>query len=131
MNITEMLKMAREKRGISLREAAKRSGLSHSYIDSLEKGIHPATKTPIRPSPLSLKSLSEAYNCDYMELMQAAGYIEENEKENAYTLPESIYEQVIKEAEENYGVSLRDDPVVNSAVRELILSLAKMKKGNE
>ncbi|MOA35525.1 hypothetical protein D3C78_1569810 [compost metagenome] len=62
---------------------------------------------------------------DYSELMRIAGYTTENKEESEYTLPESEYERVIKEAEAHYGVNLRDDPVVNATLRELILGIAK------
>ncbi|MMZ61803.1 helix-turn-helix protein [compost metagenome] len=127
-NINELLTKIREDQGISLREAARRSGLSHSYIDSLEKGVHPKTKAPIKPSPDSLKALAVAYNYNYIQLMNAAGYVEEVKGPSEYKLPESEMDRVIREAEEHYGVNLRDDPDVNEAVKELIHTLAKMKK---
>jgi transcriptional regulator with XRE-family HTH domain len=42
-------------------------------------------------------------------------------------LPEEVILNVIRAAEEQYNVSLRDDPVVESAVRDLIDNLARMK----
>jgi transcriptional regulator with XRE-family HTH domain len=66
---------------MSLREAAEKSGLSHSYIDSLEKGRHPNTGAPITPSPDSLRSLSKAYNYSYDELMRLAGHMREENKD--------------------------------------------------
>ncbi|MCM3703780.1 helix-turn-helix domain-containing protein [Paenibacillus macerans] len=51
-----------------------------------------------------------------------------NDKESADALPEDIVLSIIKEAESEYKVNLRDDPVVESAVRDLIQNLAKMKK---
>ena len=129
IDIYALLKKIRNERGISLREAAKRSGLSHSYIDSLEKGIHPKTKAPIRPSPDILKALATAYNYDYFEMMSAAEYVDGDEKERVeYTLSESEYERIIKETEAEFKVSLKGDPVVEGAVRELIRRLAQMKQ---
>lgn len=124
-DIHTLLKSIRERKGFSLREAAKRSGLSHSYIDSLEKGVHPKTKSPIKPSPHSLKALSVAYQYEYEKLMEVADYIEKDEE---YPVERSELDRIIKEAESKYNVNLRDDPDVNEAVRELIHSLAKMKK---
>lgn len=60
---------------MSLREAASKSGLSHAYIRDLEIGVNRKTKAPINPSPETLKSLSEAYNYPYEELMERAGHI--------------------------------------------------------
>ncbi|MNW58092.1 HTH-type transcriptional regulator Xre [compost metagenome] len=54
-----------------------------------------------------------------------------NEKESDYSLPENTVLQIIKEAEKEYKVNLRDDPVVESAVRDLIQNLAKMKRSTQ
>lgn len=62
---------------MSLREAAKRSGLSHTYIRDLEMGINRGTKTAIKPSTESLKALADTYNKPLETLLEKAGYIEE------------------------------------------------------
>lgn len=111
---------------MSLREASKRSGLSHTYIRDLELGVNRVTKTPIQPTPETLRKLADAYDYSYDILMKKAGYIEDN-KESAYALPESEIERVIKEAEEYYKVNLHDDPVVLAAVRQMIQMLAEAK----
>lgn len=59
---------------MSLRKAAEKSGLSHTYIRDLELGVNRVTKTPIRPTPETLDRLSTAYNYPYEELMKIAGY---------------------------------------------------------
>lgn len=64
---------------MTLREAAEKSGLSHTYIRDLELGVNRKTKTPINPSPETLKRLASAYNYDYNELMKKAGYIDQLE----------------------------------------------------
>lgn len=64
---------------MSLREAANKSGLSHTYIRDLELGVNRVTKTPIRPTPDTLRKLSKAYNYKFDELMRMAGFIEEVE----------------------------------------------------
>lgn len=61
---------------LSLREAAEKSGLSHAYIRDLELGKNRKTKSPINPTPETIRRLAEAYNYDYEELMQKAGYLE-------------------------------------------------------
>ncbi|MCW3793954.1 hypothetical protein OM416_20375 [Paenibacillus sp. LS1] len=38
-----------------------------------------------------------------------------------------VFTHIISEAEENYQVSLKDDPTVEAAVRDLVRKLAKMK----
>jgi transcriptional regulator with XRE-family HTH domain len=69
--------LLRELRGKkSLREIAEITGLSHSYIADIEKGYRRGSKTPLNPSPETLKRLSEAYDYSYEELMKKAGYLQ-------------------------------------------------------
>jgi transcriptional regulator with XRE-family HTH domain len=57
------------KSGLSLRELAKRSHVSHTYLSQVKNG-----KRGI-PSPEILMSLAPHLGVDYMELMKAAGYV--------------------------------------------------------
>jgi SOS regulatory protein LexA len=75
--IGSFLKSLRKEKGITFREAALRSGLSHSYIRYLEIGKRPGTDTPINPTPETLKRLSVAYNYPYDDLLIKAGYLDE------------------------------------------------------
>jgi transcriptional regulator with XRE-family HTH domain len=70
--------------GLSLREAAKRSGLSYTYIRSLELGKHPRTGSPINPTPDILRGLAKAYNYPHEELMRKAGYLDKEIKNDIY-----------------------------------------------
>lgn len=88
-SLGSLLRELRGKR--SLREAAKLSGLSYSYISSLEKGEHPKTKAPIIASPESLKQLAKAYRYDYKELYRICGIIDdEDKKEGFLTDPQKL-----------------------------------------
>ncbi|MDQ1909861.1 helix-turn-helix transcriptional regulator [Paenibacillus sp. GD4] len=60
---------------MSLREAAKKSGLSHAYIRDLELERNRSTNEKITPSPDTLKKLSVAYGYPYTELMIKAGHL--------------------------------------------------------
>ena len=73
--LQEILINKRKDLGLSLRKAAKLIGISHSYLNNLEKGIDPNTKAPVNPTPETLSLISKAYKIDYNELMIAAGYI--------------------------------------------------------
>lgn len=73
----EVLEKLRIDLSLSLREAAKRSGLSYTYIRDIERGYNRSTKAPIKPTPETLQRLAKAYNYSYDELMQTAGYIED------------------------------------------------------
>lgn len=59
----------------SLRDVAKRAGISHSQISNLEKGIDSRTGNPVKTSPETLKALASAYDYPYGKLMELAGYI--------------------------------------------------------
>lgn len=141
MNNVEFGNYLREKRKekkLTIRQLDTYSGVSHSYISQVERGNRGI------PSPDVLKKLSKPLGVDYEELMVKAGHIDEisrshpvnvsnndGEQEGEFTLPDEIVSKVITEAEAHYGVSLRDDPVVESAVRDLINNLAKMKKASQ
>lgn len=77
-DIGKFLKKLRGK--MTFREAAEKSGLSHSYIRYLELGKRPGTNTPINPTPESLRGLAKAYGYSYTELMRLAGYNDEDEE---------------------------------------------------
>lgn len=74
--INDFLRQLRGK--MSLREASKKSGLSHTYISALENNKRPGSGTPINPTPETLKRLSSAYDYSYEELLIKAGYLNEN-----------------------------------------------------
>jgi transcriptional regulator with XRE-family HTH domain len=78
---------------MSLREAAYKSGLSHAYIRDLELERNRSTNEKIKPSPDTLKKLSEAYNFSYTELMVKAGYLDYQETETA--LPDIDLKEVL------------------------------------
>lgn len=73
--LSEILKNKRKELKLSLRKAAELIGISHSYLNNLEKGIDPRTKTFNKPTPETLKLISDAYKIDYNELMIASGYV--------------------------------------------------------
>ncbi|MEN6411754.1 MAG: helix-turn-helix transcriptional regulator [Veillonellales bacterium] len=63
----------REKRGNeSLRDLAKRCGVSHTLIDTLEKGYDPRTHKPARPTVDSLKKISLGLGVHVLELLLLA-----------------------------------------------------------
>jgi HTH-type transcriptional regulator, competence development regulator len=64
----EALRKARDVRGLSSTETARRSGISPAYLNRLEND------TVKRPSPEVLHHLSEALGVPYAQLMALAGY---------------------------------------------------------
>ena len=75
--LSDFLKDLRENKTKSLRRAAREIGISHTYLDSLEKGYDPRTKKERKPTPDVLRKISNYYDVPYSVLMQKAGYADE------------------------------------------------------
>ncbi len=65
----EKLRIIRIEKNLSLREAAERMGVSHTYLNALEKGVNPQTGRPVNPSAKTLRRVSETYNIPMEELL--------------------------------------------------------------
>jgi transcriptional regulator with XRE-family HTH domain len=63
-----------------LRDAAKRAGVSHTYLSILEKGHDLRSGNPVTPTHETLKLLSKAYNYPYEELLRLSGVIDQDMK---------------------------------------------------
>lgn len=74
-NLGKILKDKRNELKLSLRKASELIGISNTYLGNLERGIDPRTNTPYKPTPETLKLISDAYKIDYNELMIASGYV--------------------------------------------------------
>ncbi|NHM77924.1 helix-turn-helix transcriptional regulator [Staphylococcus sp. 11511212] len=57
----------------SIREASRNIGISHTYLDSLEKGIDPRTGKERKPTIEVIHKLSKYYNVDFFDLSRLAG----------------------------------------------------------
>jgi transcriptional regulator with XRE-family HTH domain len=99
--------LLKELRGtMSLREAAKKIGISHTYLDSLENGDKRSGK-PIKPTPDTLKLVSKAYGIEYSKLMSTAGYSESENNHFGQYLRElrKSKKLTIRQLEKSSGVS--------------------------
>ncbi|QYK61797.1 helix-turn-helix transcriptional regulator [Paenibacillus sp. S25] len=115
----ERLSYLRNKKGLSQEELAKIFKIAKSTL-----GMYETDKR--EPNHEMTAKIA-----DYFDVKIGWLTTGKDEKESEYTLPEEVVSKVIKEAEAHYGVSLRDDPVVESAVRDLINNLAKMKQSTQ
>jgi transcriptional regulator with XRE-family HTH domain len=64
---------------MSLREASKATGLSHAYIRDLELNKNRSTGRSIFPSPSVLRMISKGYGKPYPNLLERAGYIDDED----------------------------------------------------
>jgi len=71
-NFGEYLKTLRTEQKLSLREAEQLSGVSNSYLGMIERGRRPI------PSADVLKKLAPVYDVPVRDLLQAAGYLKED-----------------------------------------------------
>lgn len=68
----EYIRNKRKEHGLSLRECARLCDISHSYLDSLEKGKDPRTNKPVSPTIETLKKISKGLGVPINELLEAA-----------------------------------------------------------
>lgn len=107
------LKELRKKKGLTQKDAALQLSIPRTTYSGYERGTS-------EPDFNTLNKLAKFYEVD-------SNWLLEDKKGSEYSLPEDVMVRIIKEAEAEFKVSLQDDPVVESAVRELVQHLAKMK----
>jgi transcriptional regulator with XRE-family HTH domain len=109
----------------SLRDVSSRSGISHTYLGIIEKGIDQRSGNPVKPTPETLKTLAKAYNYPYEELMRKAGYLLES---NEMYLTDVKLEHMPVELENillNQRITYRGK-ALNEAERKKILDMLKL-----
>lgn len=88
--MSELGDLLKELRGKeSLRDAANRIGISHTYLRILEKGVDLRSGNPAKATPETLKLIAKAYNYPYADLLNAAGVID-NELRNELIIEEKL-----------------------------------------
>ena len=77
----QYLKKIREKKELSLRDVDKLTDISFTYLNMIEHGKR-------NVNPTLLRNLAKAYNVDYLDLYEKAGYIDliEDEKKNELSM---------------------------------------------
>lgn len=81
MTLGSLLRDARTRMSLSLREVERRTGISNGYLSLLETGA------ARRPSPDFLAKLSTLYGASYELLMELAGYHPPQTTPSARTIP--------------------------------------------
>lgn len=84
MDLGKVIKEYRLTHGLSLRAFAKKCGLSHTYIDNIEKDYEPHTGKPVTPSISALQALAKGMDVPLEELMEKAGYTASDEDRENY-----------------------------------------------
>ncbi|MBZ6007287.1 helix-turn-helix domain-containing protein [Paraclostridium bifermentans] len=79
-NLGDIIKEYRLDHDLSLREFSKKCGLSHTYIDKLEKGVDPRSQKPVEPTLDALEKISVAIDLSLDELLTMLGKINSKPK---------------------------------------------------
>ncbi|WP_342042831.1 helix-turn-helix domain-containing protein [Bacillus sp. OTU2372] len=120
----------KELRGkLSLRDVQKGTGISHTYLSTLEKGYDPRTKKQRKPTPEILKKLSLFYGVSYTELMDKAGYInlEGNIKAHSkitgdFTVTKDLFYLLSNEG----SISFKNKPLTNEEKEKILIFIEKV-----
>ncbi|MED3785207.1 helix-turn-helix transcriptional regulator [Geobacillus stearothermophilus] len=87
------IRQLREKKGYTVNQLSLYSGVSSAQISRIENGLRGV------PKPETIKKLSEALGHSYEDLMQAAGYLDDNAQPKLPELTEKDERDVQKELE--------------------------------
>lgn len=81
IQLGQYLKKIRENKNLSLREVNKLTDISFTYLNMIEHGKR-------NVNPALLRNLAKAYNVDYLDLYEKAGYIDliEDEKKKELSM---------------------------------------------
>lgn len=125
--LAEVITNARIKKGLSMRELARLSGMDHAEISRIEKG------TRLKPNILFLRRLAMNLELSLVDLLTTAGYSEidiiwGSDKEDSRTLDDlkkDILElqKVNNNVEETLRIFKNETRKVKSYIEQLIMKL--------
>ena len=78
-NLGNFLLTKRKELKLSLRQAASLIGISHSYLDKIEKSVIPDSASELRPSADTIKAIAAAYVVNYDYLLELCGYLKRDD----------------------------------------------------
>lgn len=82
--LREIIKEYKDANKLSLRDFGDMCGLSHSYIDKLEKGFDPRSKKEVEPTLPVIASIASAVGMSNKELLTQIGFLEEDTVDKSY-----------------------------------------------
>ena len=103
----------RKDRRLSLKKVEQLAGVSNAYLSQLERG----RRNP--PHPDILKKLAKAYEVPLNELLDAAGYLEE-QKGTARRDVEQAFQHVISDPKYKHGTRLKGSALSLEAKRFIV-----------
>lgn len=115
--IGSRLRAARERKKLKQIQVKEKTGINNKTLSGYENGVS-------EPDLETLKILANLYEVSTDWLL---GKEIKNEKESEFSLPENIYEEIIRKTEEKYNVTLWDDPFVVETMKQIIDNYARTK----
>ena len=103
----------RKDRRLSLKKVEQLAGVSNAYLSQLERG----RRNP--PHPDILKKLAKAYEVPLNELLDAAGYLEE-QKGTSRRDVEQAFQHVISDPKYKHGTRLKGSALSLEAKRFIV-----------
>ncbi|OGX43941.1 MAG: hypothetical protein A3G38_03490 [Omnitrophica WOR_2 bacterium RIFCSPLOWO2_12_FULL_51_8] len=114
----QFLKLLREKKGVSLLDVEKATGMSNAYLSQLETGARRRL-----PPPDRLKLLANYYNVSVKELLAMAGYYEPKEiKETFEERTNKAFLHVISDPQFSTGPRI-DPKEISLDVKRFVLEM--------
>lgn len=110
-----------------LRKAAARIGISHTYLNMLEKGIDPRSGNALKPTIDTLQKLSGAYNYPYMKLLEVAGYLDSGSSGGNVEPPVEL-EKLLRESNVMFDGMLLDDEDKEDILQFVKIAMKAIKK---
>ena len=137
-NLGEYLQNERKKRKMSLRDFSELLGISHTYLDKLEKGIDPRNGKPVSPTIETLNELSKSLNVSLEYLLKVSGYVNENntlQEPTSFSTPQEALAFLLKqEMFADFGgydlENMSDDEIVEMAtdIADMLKIISKRHK---
>jgi len=121
----DFLKKLRARKGVSLKKVEEGTGISNAYLSQLETG-----KRRRLPNPTRLKALADYYNVSIQQLLEKAGYYEEEDiQETKEQKIEKAFLHVLNDPSFKYGTRLKGkyDLDVKRFIVEMYEKLTKKK----
>lgn len=130
-SLGDIIKKYRLDNDLSLREFSKKCGLSHTYIDKLEKGVDPRSQKPVEPTLDALEKISTAINLSLDELLTMLGKINSDNKvilNDQEKDVEQLLEETMSQILDQKGLMLNGQIVDNN---DLVLLRNAIRNGIE
>lgn len=127
MTFGDFLKDLRIRKGLKLREVEESTGVSNSYLSQVETG----KRNP--PHPDILKKLANVYEVSVKELMEKAGYLEEQEQQSVSEQEEvnRAFDYVIKDPIYNFGTRLDGNSSLDLEAKRFVIEMYEKATGRK